>query len=434
MAPRPDSAAGPTSHHAALAERPLLERFLSVRGRSRALTDRLSAEDAAIQSMADVSPAKWHLAHTTWFFETFVLERGEKDHAPFRAEYRVLFNSYYNTVGEQHPRARRGMITRPGLDEIREYRRAVDGRMVRLLSSSGLQPPLEGVVELGLQHEQQHQELMLTDIKHVLSCNPLLPGYAAPVTPAAGDDGTPLRWIGNDGGVREVGHDGDGFCFDNELPRHRTLVHPFEIASRPVTCGDYLEFMKDGGYRTPELWLADGWALLSHEGWESPLYWRNKDGEWMVFTLGGARPLRSGEPVCHVSYYEADAYARWAGARLPTEFEWEVAASGLPVEGNFAESGRHHPSAAPAGGERLPAQMFGDVWEWTASAYLPYPGYRPLEGALGEYNGKFMCNQMVLRGGSCATPSSHIRPGYRNFFYPKDRWQFMGFRLARGVR
>jgi len=403
-----------------------------VRRTTAGLCAPLSAEDCVVQSMPDASPAKWHLAHTTWFFETFVLPRADRGYRPFKPGYDVIFNSYYNSVGEQHPRPRRGMLTRPPLEEVMEYRAHVDALMRRALDSGSLDEEALAVVELGMQHEQQHQELLLTDIKHLLSCNPLRPSYAPGPAGSGPSIAHPPAWIRFDEEIRWVGHEGRGFHFDNEAPRHRKLVPAFEIASRPVTNGEYLAFMNDAAYRRPELWLSDGWSTVRAEGWEAPLYWLREDGSWLQFTLSGAREIDPAEPVCHVSYYEADAYARWAGARLPTEEEWETAASGLPIEGNFVEGGLLHP--APAGpGSAAPQGIFGDVWEWTASAYLPYPGYRPPAGALGEYNGKFMCNQMVLRGGSCATPRSHIRSTYRNFFYPRDRWQFSGIRLAREI-
>jgi ergothioneine biosynthesis protein EgtB len=343
----------------------------------------------------------------------------------------VLFNSYYNAVGEQYPRPARGLVTRPGLDEVRAWRARVDDAMTRRLADGAFDARTLATVELGLQHEQQHQELIVTDVKHLLAQNPLHPVYAegAPAPPAAVPA---LGWHAVPGGVHEVGRAGPGFAFDNETPRHRALLAGCVLASRLVTAGEYLDFMADGGYARPELWLADGWAAVRERGWSAPLYWQARDGAWQLFTLGGLRPLRRDEPVAHVSLYEADAYARWAGARLPTEFEWEVAAAEVPVKGNFAENERFHPVPLPAEGEAShPAQLFGDVWEWTASAYAPYPGYRPPAGALGEYNGKFMSGQVVLRGGSCATPSSHARASYRNFFPPDARWQFSGIRLAR---
>lgn len=405
------------------------ERFRAIRAATESLASPLSPEDATAQSMPDASPAKWHLAHTTWFFETFVLERCEPGFRPFDPGFRDLFNSYYVAVGEPFPRPRRGQVTRPGLQEVRAYRAEIDRRLGLLLDRASLPPESLAVVELGLHHEQQHQELLLTDLKHLLSLHPQRPAYGSRSAPRAA--APPLRWHAHAEGVRRIGHEAGGFCFDNEGPRHRVFLEPFEIASRPVTNGEYAAFLDEGGYRRPELWLSDGWATRDVEGWEAPLYWEHRDGRWWQFTLAGMREIRAEEPVCHVSYYEADAYARWAGARLPTEAEWETAAEGAPVEGHFLEAGILHPAAAR--GEGL-AQLFGDVWEWTASAYLPYPGYRPAEGALGEYNGKFMCNQMVLRGGSCATPASHIRATYRNFFHPHCRWQFMGIRLAREAR
>ena len=410
----------------------LRARYQAVRGATRALCEPLSPEDCAAQSMPDASPAKWHLAHTTWFFETFVLERAQPGYRPFHAAFRVLFNSYYNSVGEQHPRPRRGLLTRPALDEVQAYRDHVDEHVAKLFENQAVDPELVARIVLGLAHEEQHQELILTDVKHLFSCNPLDPAYRrTPEAPRAAL--APLEWRGFDEGVRWIGDGGPGFAFDNEGPRHRRFVERFEIASRPVTNGEFAAFVEDGGYARPELWLADGWAAVQERGWRAPLYWRRVAGGFRTLTLGGVRPLREDEPVCHVSFYEAEAYARWAGARLPGEAEWEVAAQALPVAGNFVESGLLHP--APAGAAQrpggAPAQLFGDVWEWTASGYAPYPGFRPPPGALGEYNGKFMSNQLVLRGGSCVTPRSHVRATYRNFFHPHQRWQFSGIRLAR---
>jgi len=382
--------------------------------------------------MDDASPVKWHLAHTTWFFETFILERWQPQYRPFHPDFRVLFNSYYQTVGRQHPRPQRGLLSRPTLEEVLAYRRHVDRHLQELLlpgADHGAE--LCASVELGLHHEQQHQELIVTDIKHMLSCNPLHPVYRERSESSAGES-VALVWSSHAGGVHEIGHEGHGFCFDNEEPRHRVIVEPFELASRLTTNGEFLEFVADGGYERPELWLSDAWSVLQARAWRAPLYWERQGAGWFAMTLAGLRRLRPDEPVCHVSYYEADAFARWAGARLPTEAEWEVAAAGVPVTGNFAESGWLHPTPAPQ--TEGPAQLFGDVWEWTQSPYVPYPGYRPPAGALGEYNGKFMCNQLVLRGGSCATPSSHIRATYRNFFPPEARWQFSGIRLARDAR
>ncbi len=407
----------------------LARRYRDVRARTEALCDGLSSEDCVVQSMPDASPAKWHLGHTTWFFETFVLAAAVSDHVAFDPSFAVLFNSYYNAVGEQHPRPRRGMLTRPPLDRVRDYRRRTDDLVLGLLEGERLAEPDRAIVELGLHHEQQHQELLLMDLKHLFWCNPLAPAYRE--TGPAGGRATRLEWVRFDAGVHRIGHGGDGFSFDNERPRHRAFVEAFELASRVVTCGEWLEFLEDGGYERPELWLADGWAVAREAAWRAPAYWRRSDDGWTVFTLGGPREVHPDEPVCHVSHYEADAFARWAGARLPTEFEWETAAAELPVRGNLAADGALHP-LVPRPGDGL-RQMFGDVWEWTASAYLPYPGYRPAAGALGEYNGKFMANQIVLRGGSFATPSGHLRPTYRNFYYPRQRWMFSGVRLARDV-
>ena len=410
------------------AQTTIASHYRSVREATTALTTPLSAEDCQAQSMDDASPVKWHLAHTTWFFETFVLDHWMRGYRPFHPEFRVLFNSYYQSVGPQHPRPRRGLLTRPTLTEVHDYRAYVDGHM-RALIDDGLPEGAAAVVELGLHHEQQHQELILTDVKHLLAASPLHPIYRdCPSAPPAA--GVARRWHHYAGAVRWIGHDGRGFAFDNEGPRHRAVVDDVELASHPVTASEFLAFMDDGGYARPELWLSDGWTVVQTRGWHAPLYWERRDGAWFVMTLSGLRPLRADEPVCHVSYYEADAYARWAGARLPTEAEWEVAAAAQPVHGNFVDSGRLHPAPPSAAADAI-AQLFGDVWEWTQSPYGPYPGYRAPAGVLGEYNGKFMCNQLVLRGGSCATPASHMRPTYRNFFPPDARWQFSGIRLAR---
>ena len=410
---------------------PLAERYREVRSRTRALAACLTAEDCTVQSMPDASPVKWHLAHTTWFFETFVLAVHDPSWRPFHPGFRVLFNSYYNAVGAKHPRPERGLLTRPSLDDVVAYREHVDRAMERLLAKSSLGEEVRELALLGTHHEQQHQELILTDVKHLLSCNPLKPAYEKswPLTPVHGREPS---WIAFEAGVREIGHEGGDFAFDNEGPRHKVWLDRFEIASHPVTHGDFARFIEDGGYRRPELWLSAGWDLVNATGWQAPLYWESRDGEWHTFTLHGVAPVEPHTPVCHVSFYEADAYARWAGARLPTEAEWEVAASHSPIEGNFLESGALHPLAlreAPLRGGL--AQAFGDVWEWTRSDYAPYPGFRAATGAVGEYNGKFMANQYVLRGGSCATPASHIRPTYRNFFPAEARWQFSGLRLAR---
>jgi ergothioneine biosynthesis protein EgtB len=408
----------------------LAEAYREVRAATEALCAPLSPEDCAIQSMPDASPVKWHLAHTSWFFETLVLE-GVPGYAAFDPSFRMLFNSYYQSLGETHPRPERGVLSRPSLDRVLAYRRHVDAGVLRLLDRGAPASALD-VVELGLHHEQQHQELVLTDLKHAFSRNPLRPAYRERVAEPAGR-APPLAWIRGEAGLVEIGHAGAGFAFDNERPRHRVFVEPFEIASRPVTNGEYLDFVRDGGYARAELWLSDGFAALGTRGWRAPLYWEAGEDAHSSFTLAGMAPLRPDEPVCHVSYYEADAFARWAGARLPTEAEWECAAAQAPLGGHFAGSGRRHPAPSPAAGG-LPAALFGDVWEWTASAYAPYPGFRPLAGSLGEYNGKFMSSQMVLRGGSCATPERHIRRSYRNFFPPDARWQFSGIRLARDAR
>ncbi len=416
MADRERTAANPQA---------LAARYREVRRLSERLCEPLQVEDYGLQSMPDCSPPKWHLAHTTWFFETFVLADHEPNFQPHHPQFRTLFNSYYEAVGDRWPRPARGLLSRPTVAEVYAYRRAVDERMARVLerAASAVAP----LVELGLNHEQQHQELLLTDLKHAFGSNPLHPAYMPPglAAPAAA---TPQRWEAHEAGVRSIGFTGAGFAFDNESPRHRTFVESFEIAARPVTAGEFLAFVEDGGYDRPTLWLSDGWAARQRNGWTAPLYWERTADGWSIFTLRGARPLDPTEPVCHVSYYEADAFARWAGARLPTEAEWEIAVRGRDVGGSFLDSGRFHPAPDTGGG-----QFFGDVWEWTASPYTAYPGYRPAAGALGEYNGKFMCNQLVLRGGSCVTPAGHVRPTYRNFFPPDARWQFSGIRLARNI-
>jgi ergothioneine biosynthesis protein EgtB len=409
-------------------ETSLASRYAAIRAATEALAAPLSSEDCAIQSMPDASPVKWHLAHTSWFFETFVLGPHQAGYTPYEPAFRVLFNSYYNAVGEKHPRPQRGLLSRPSLERVRAYRKHVDRAMSELFVSTKI-TELGDLIELGLNHEQQHQELTLTDVKHMLSCNPLRPAYtslprANSVTSASGQ-----RWIEFDERLAEIGHAAPGFAFDNETPRHREFVSAFALATRPVSNAEYLEFISDGGYRRPELWLSEGWDWVNANAISAPLYWEH-DRAWSCFTLGGMLALESAAPVCHVSLYEADAYARWAGARLPTESEWEVAARGLSLAGNFAESGWLRPRAAADHVDSL-QQMFGDVWEWTQSAYAPYPGFHPAAGAVGEYNGKFMCNQYVLRGGSCATPGSHIRVTYRNFFPAAARWQFTGIRLAR---
>ena len=419
-----------------------MQRFGAVRDATVALAAPLSEADCQVQSMPDASPVKWHLAHTTWFFETFVLERHEADFKPFHPAFRVLFNSYYQGIGAQHPRAERGLVTRPGLAEVLRYRRAVDERMRALLDQPGCedQAQLQDLVALGLHHEQQHQELILTDLKHLLSRNPIDPVYTTnwPLSPVVS---TAHDWVAFDGGLCTLGHDGEAFAFDNEAPAHRVWLEPYALGNRLVTHGEWLEFIDDGGYREPRWWLSAGWAWLQQQGIEAPLYWRSRDGQWSSFTLHGLVQTDPRTPIVHVSHYEADAYARWRGAqtgealRLPTEFEWEHAARRheartLPAA-NFVESRALHPMPLGRRIEGATMQIFGDAWEWTSSSYGPYPGYHPSEGAVGEYNGKFMANQYVLRGGSCATPRSHIRASYRNFFPSEARWQFSGVRLAR---
>ncbi|MBA3547284.1 MAG: ergothioneine biosynthesis protein EgtB [Nannocystis sp.] len=415
-------------HAASAAERlPAASAYATVRAASLALTAGLSAEDMLAQSMPDASPVKWHLAHTSWFFETFVLSELPAYRA-FDPAYAILFNSYYNSVGAQHARPQRGLLTRPALAEVLRYREHIDRGMQAALAA-GLSPALTTRTTLGLHHEQQHQELILTDLQHLLFQNPIQPAFRPVPKDSLSQPvprNIPNHWHTHPGGVVEIGHDGRGFAFDNEGPQHRVHLEPFAVAARPVDNGDWLAFIADGGYRRPELWLSDGWHAVRRHAWSAPLYWSADHHH--RFTLHGPRPLAPHAPVCHISFYEADAYARWAGARLPTEAEWETIARTLPsqpVMGDFAEHDHLEPAPSPA------SHFFGDVWVWTASPYVAYPGFRPTADALGEYNGKFMCNQMVLRGGSCATPRSHIRASYRNFFPPEARWQFSGLRLAR---
>jgi ergothioneine biosynthesis protein EgtB len=390
--------------------------------------------DMTVQSMDDASPAKWHLAHTTWFFEEFLLGAHLPGYVPAEPRYRYLFNSYYETVGARQPRPERGMLTRPAIGEVLDYRRRVDAALERLLAAAAPASVL-ALVELGIHHEQQHQELLLTDLLHLFSRNPLRPALRPALrdlhgeSPAGG--APPMQWIDFDGGCFEVGHRGQDFAFDCEAPCHRVVLVPYALASRPVTNREWIGFVEDGGYLDPMHWLADGWARVQQEAWRAPLYWEQRDGAWWQMTLGGMAALELEAPVSHICRFEADAYARWAGARLPTEFEWEVAARGQPVQGNFASSGRLRPVPAVRVAQSPLSQVYGDVWEWTASAYAPYPGFRTGAGAIGEYNGKFMSGQYVLRGGSCATPEGHMRPTYRNFFHPDQRWQFSGVRLAR---
>ena len=447
----------------------LPERFRTVREVSVNNCAPLEPEDYCIQPMADASPPKWHLAHVTWFFETFLVKPNVPDYVPFHPRFEYLFNSYYNGVGRPYPRAERGLLSRPTTREVLDYRSHVDRAMLDLLSTRGDEPELAFRTELGLHHEQQHQELFFTDMKYNLGNNPLHPLYVRGPVRLDESPVAPLEYVSFTGGIREIGFAGDGFHFDNEGPRHEVLLRDYALANRPVTNGEFLEFVEDGGYLRSDLWLSDGWASVNSEGIESPLYWYREGGEWYEYHLDGARPLRRSAPVCHVSGYEAAAYARWAGARLPSEPEWENATAqtvwpdsasapigtpaagtstartptaetsipGTSIPGNFVESGLFRPDASAAAAVRASndpsglTAMFGDVWEWTSSSYAPYPGFSEFAGSLGEYNGKFMANQLVLRGGSCVTPESHIRATYRNFFYPKDRWQFTGIRLAK---
>jgi len=405
----------------------LLARYREIRATTEALCRPLQVEDYVVQAMPDASPTRWHLAHVSWFFETFLLTPHLRGYRPFDPRYGVLFNSYYNAVGPQFSRPDRGHLSRPTVAEVFAYRAHVD-RGIAALLRNGEAAATAALVELGLQHEQQHQELILTDVKFNLGVNPLRP-RCYPVTIPTGAAAPPAEWIDLPGGVVWLGHHGAGFAFDNEGPRHRTLLQPYRLASRPVTNGEYLGFVEDGGYRDWRWWTAEGWRVVQERGWQAPLYWEHDEaGDWQAFTLAGPLPLDPAAPVVHVSWFEADAYARWRDCRLPTEAEWEHAAIDLPIAGNFQESGLYHPVPAAPGTDVH--QMFGDVWEWTQSAYAPYPGYRPLPGAVGEYNGKFMVNQLVLRGGSCATPRAHVRASYRNFFPPDARWQFAGVRLA----
>jgi ergothioneine biosynthesis protein EgtB len=404
--------------------------YQRVRRVTEELCDTLENEDYMLQGMADASPPKWHIAHVSWFFESFLLEPLMGDYEPMNPKFKYLFNSYYNTIGPQWDRPSRGLISRPTVREVYEFRAHVDRNMVNFIETTD-PDDMEGigsVIVLGLNHEQQHQELLMTDIKYSLSINPLRPAYHDVRIPR-GTSTLPLNWVEFDGGVVEVGFDGDGFAFDNESPRHKTYVNPYKLASRLVTNGEFIEFIEDNGYQQTKLWLSEGWKTLQSQRWEAPLYWEKLDGEWWMQTTSGMQKVDPHGPVAHVSYFEADAYAQWAGKRLPTEQEWEHAASSEPVEGNFLDSGIKHPIPATENGRPF-QQVFGDVWEWTKSPYAPYPGFKPWAGGVGEYNGKFMVNQMVLRGGSCVTPQDHIRPTYRNFFPPDARWQFSGIRLA----
>lgn len=406
----------------------LLAQFRTVRQQSEALASTLGDADATAQSMPDASPAKWHLAHTSWFFEEFMLSPVFGDQVRFHPKFSFLFNSYYDAVGERHARPMRGLLTRPSLDEVLAYRRHVDGKMAELITSH---PEACDLLPLGLAHEQQHQELLLTDILHLFAQNPLQPALKPDVNlHTANLEAAAVSWKRIEGGIQRIGHDTTDFAFDCETPSHEVIVAPFEMASRAVTNRDWLGFMQDGGYDTPKYWLSDGFSAAQSQGWQAPLYWHRNNDTWHTMTLSGPQRVNLESPVTHISFYEADAYATWAGARLPTEQEWETAAIGAETEGTFAGSGYYQPQVQTRADQ---AYLFGDVWEWTSSPFTPYPGYHPAKGAVGEYNGKFMSGQMVLRGGSCATPEDHIRATYRNFFHPDKRWQFSGLRLARDL-
>jgi ergothioneine biosynthesis protein EgtB len=411
----------------------LLAKFKKIRAFTEKLCEPLETEDYVIQTMPDVSPTKWHLGHTSWFFEAFLLSSTDANYKSINPLYNYLFNSYYVQIGERWLRAHRGLLSRPTVKEVFNYRKFVDENVLKFIKTSGAESYKKHapIIELGLHHEQQHQELLLTDIKHVLSINPLNPVYSNKKNKAIKSK-VKLKWVGFPGGIFEIGTDGNSFCYDNETPRHKHYLKPFSLTNKLVTSGEFIEFIESGGYSNTLLWLSDGRAMVEKEKWKAPLYWENKDGEWWNFTLNGFRKVDPAEPVTHISYYEADAFAAWKQLRLPTEAEWEVAADRLEYKGNFVEKQNYHPVCLEKEKNGL-NQLYGDVWEWTLSSYLPYPGYKPLPGALGEYNGKFMSSQMVLRGGSCATSETHIRKTYRNFFPPHSRWQFMGIRLAKDV-
>ena len=417
-------------------DEPIAARFATVRAASLSMCAGLSPEDCNLQAIPETSPAKWHLAHTTWFFETFVLEPFSAGYLPANPLYAVLFNSYYNGIGEQYPRAQRGLLSRPTLDEVYAYRQAVDAAVLGLLEDVGDKEGdlIHARIELGLHHEAQHQELLLTDIKYNLFQNPLFPVYREQETMGSSttDVALPLRFIDCAGGEVDIGHAGNDFCFDNELPRHAQLVRPFRLASRLVTNGEFLAFIAAGGYTDPQHWLADGWHDVQTNKWSQPLYWGKVDGHWFEYTLNGLQPLDESLPVSHISYFEAQAFATWAGKRLPTEAEWESVAQKQRPTGNFVDAGQLHPLTSQGSEDEI-GQLYGDCWEWTNSAYLPYSGFKPAAGAVGEYNGKFMSGQIVLRGGSCMSRAFHVRSSYRNFFYPRDRWQCAGFRLAEDI-
>ncbi len=415
-------------HRRSASEDPIAHLVWETRQRTLDLIEGLPPEDLVVQSMEDASPGKWHLAHTTWFFETLILWPCIESYRPFDERYGYLFNSYYVQLGARYARPQRGLVTRPTLETVIAYRNHVDAALERFLQDGPRTPEIDALLELGCHHEMQHQELMMTDLLHALSFNPLRPAYRPsaplPVFDPVGD----AAWQRVDGGTYPTGHDGNGFAFDCEGPRHEVLLQPFKLASRPVNNREWIAFIEVGGYRTPTLWLSDCWATCQQQGWTAPLYWRQEDETWWSFGMRGAQPVNFDAPVAHISYYEADAFARWAGKRLPLESEWERASEDQSIQGNLLESEHYRPRRAETSGPLI--QMFGDVWEWTMSPFTPYPGYRAPRGAIGEYNGKFMCNQFVLRGGSCVTPTNQLRHSYRNFFYPHQRWQFSGLRLA----
>ncbi|WP_020174855.1 ergothioneine biosynthesis protein EgtB [Methyloferula stellata] len=425
------SNAKPKTHGLRAVPVDLDQNLLTTRRLTLDLAAPLTDEDQTVQAFPDASPTKWHLAHTSWFFETFVLQPFLSGYRIFDPHYNYCFNSYYEAQGARHPRPARGLLSRPSAADVRSYRAHVDAGLAQLFASGQAhEPQIAYLLEVGLNHEQQHQELLLTDILSLFGSNPLRPAYRETPFAVSAQDTRPLRWISFGGGLYTIGHAEPVFAYDNESPPHRVFVNPFKLADRLVTNGEWQEFMRDGGYDTHQHWLADGWAKIHEDNWRAPAYWEEQDGVWHQMTLYGLAPVDPAAPVSHVSFYEADAYARWTGKRLPTEFEWEIAASSVAVEGNMLNSGALRPLPAKTSTDMMLSQIFGDVWEWTQSAYAPYPGYRPAEGAIGEYNGKFMCSEQVLRGASCVTPDSHARRTYRNFFYPHQRWQFCGLRLA----